>query len=48
MNWIYGINIGAKHKKKLSESRQRENLSIKSGRKSAIFNVFQILRILKK
>ena len=32
MKWIYGINFGAIHEKMLSESREREKLSI--GKKS--------------
>ena len=28
MKWISGINFGAKHQKLLSESRQKEKLSI--------------------
>ena len=42
MRWIYGINFGVIHKKMLSESRQRENLSIRSGRRSAILNLIKL------
>ena len=46
MKWVYGINFGGIHKKRLSESRERENLSIESGHRSAILNLIR-LKFLK-
>ena len=39
---IYGINFAAIYKKMLSELRQRENMSIESGRRSAILNLIML------
>ena len=39
---MYGKNFGARHRKMLSESRYRENLSIRIRRRSAILNLIKL------